>query len=266
MSYSISQMREKFSEFGQLLQKRQLVAAVRVMYAACQSAAGAGFSENEQAEVSQLIAQAVQELNSDADVRKAFLFPLVFKPGGEKELLAVLDVLRPKLKSLVEKGKDALEAYKGEQIEKANTHFANKEIDQGKEVLDRLLNEFSGDEDLVVKISDLLVSHELDDAAIASLDVALEDSPCNVHLYNQIARILRKLGKFETAEEYFRRAVQHVRHDPNLYFNLGRLYIDWGRFDKALMAANIAIKLDPKFVEAHKMAAYAQSRAMPPKS
>lgn len=46
----------------------------------------------------------------------------------------------------------------------------------------------------------------------------------------------------------------------NLYFNLGRLYIDWKRYDKAEKAAKIALNLNPEFIEAQKMLAFAKRK------
>jgi len=110
MSHSISKIGEKISEFAPLMEKRQLVAAVRIIYSACQTIACSQLSANEREETSRMLAQAVQALNSDADVQKAFPFPLAFKPGREKELLPILDAMLTKLKALpsLEAGKIAI--------------------------------------------------------------------------------------------------------------------------------------------------------------
>ena len=69
--------------------------------------------------------------------------------------------------------------------------------------------------------------------------------------------MLRKLRKFDIAEKYFMRATEFAKSDPNLYFNLGRLYIDWARWDKAEKASRLALRLSPGFVEARKLLNYA---------
>ena len=110
MSHPLSKIGEKLSEFGPLVEKRQLVAAVRIIYSACQTIACSKLSENERAEIAPLLAHSVQSLNSDADVQKAFPFPLAYKPGREKELLPILDAMLTKLKALppLEAGKIAV--------------------------------------------------------------------------------------------------------------------------------------------------------------
>jgi hypothetical protein len=105
----MSKIAEKLSEFGPLMENRQLVAAVRIVYATCQTVACSDLAENEHAEISRMLAQAIQTLNADADVQKAFPFPLAYKPGREKELLTILDAMLTKLKALppLEAGKIA---------------------------------------------------------------------------------------------------------------------------------------------------------------
>ena len=69
--------------------------------------------------------------------------------------------------------------------------------------------------------------------------------------------MLRKLHKFDIAEKYFMRAVEFAKSDPNLYFNLGRVYLDWQRWDKAERASRLALRLSPEFVEARKLLNFA---------
>ena len=54
-------------------------------------------------------------------------------------------------------------------------------------------------------------------------------------------------------DAYGMRAVDYAKTDPNLYFNLGRVYLDWERWDKAERASRLALRLAPTFVEARKL-------------
>ena len=47
--------------------------------------------------------------------------------------------------------------------------------------------------------------------------------------------------------------MDYAKTDPNLYFNLGRVYLDWERWDKAERASRLALRLAPTFVEARKL-------------
>ena len=96
--------------------------------------------------------------------------------------------------------------------------------------------------------------------AIGYLETALKLKPELVYLYNSIGIALRKTGDFPTAEKYYLRAANYLGRDPNLFFNLGRLYLDWERWDKAVLAASGALKIRPDFVEAQKLKEYAENR------
>ncbi|MBF0481435.1 MAG: hypothetical protein HQK81_07955 [Desulfovibrionaceae bacterium] len=100
MTHPVSRTGEKLAEFGPLMDKRQLAAAVRTLYAVCQTVSCSALSEGEREEASRMLAQSIQTLNADADVQKAFPFPLAYKPGREKELIPILGALLAKLKAL----------------------------------------------------------------------------------------------------------------------------------------------------------------------
>jgi tetratricopeptide (TPR) repeat protein len=96
--------------------------------------------------------------------------------------------------------------------------------------------------------------------AVEYLKNALDMSPELLPLYNLIGIALRKLDRFEVAEQYYLRASEYMRMDPNLYFNIGRLYIDWKKWAKAVKAAQAALRLKPDFMEAQKLLAYAEEK------
>jgi len=100
MSHPISKIGEKLAEFGPLMEKRQLAAAVRIIYSACQAVSCSTLSGEHREEVSRMLAESIQTLNADADVQKAFPFPLAYKACREKELLPILDAMLSKLKAM----------------------------------------------------------------------------------------------------------------------------------------------------------------------
>jgi uncharacterized protein HemY len=51
-----------------------------------------------------------------------------------------------------------------------------------------------------------------------------------------------------------------MRMDPSLYFNIGRLYVDWKKWGKAIKAAKAALRLKPDFIAAQKLLAYAEEK------
>ena len=51
-----------------------------------------------------------------------------------------------------------------------------------------------------------------------------------------------------------------TQKDEYLYFNLGRLYYDWQKWDKMAAAAEKAAALNPNFAEARKLLAFAHKK------
>ncbi len=83
---------------------------------------------------------------------------------------------------------------------------------------------------------------------LANIDAVLD--PSNKHIFNECGIQLRKLGMFEEAITYYRRALELARDDENLWFNLGRALWEGGYKDKAAAAFKQALALNPKMVEA----------------
>ncbi len=100
----------------------------------------------------------------------------------------------------------------------------------------------------------------LNENAVGYLSTAIKESPNSLHLYNRIGIVLRKMQDFQSAENYYLKALELTQADEYLYFNLGRLYFDWQRWDKTAEAALSALGLNPGFQEARKLLAYAQKK------
>ena len=56
--------------------------------------------------------------------------------------------------------------------------------------------------------------------------------------------------------ENFKKAIAIDANDPNLYFNLGRLYFDWQRWPDCLAQAEKALNLNAGFTQAKQLADY----------
>ena len=92
------------------------------------------------------------------------------------------------------------------------------------------------------------------------LDDALKDDPNAIHLYNRIGMVLRKMQDFDTAEKYYLKALTLTDSDEYLYYNLGRLYYDWKKWDKMANSAERAVEINPEFGEAVKMLKFARKQ------
>ncbi|GHV51949.1 hypothetical protein FACS1894168_4150 [Deltaproteobacteria bacterium] len=96
--------------------------------------------------------------------------------------------------------------------------------------------------------------------AAGYLASAVEINPQALNLYNHLAIALRKLGRFDVAEGYYMKALPMAPNDPYLLFNIGRLYLEWSKWDKAAEFGEKALKAQPDFAEANKLVLFAQKK------
>ena len=261
MSAELTKARAQINKVGTYLKQAKPLPAVSALYEAVAAVMRTQLIRSEKEEFSKLILDAVLHLNGDRNLRKIYPLILEYKPGSEKELVDQLySVLGELQASAVESAKDMM-ADKEERIERGLAEgkllIEEKRFAEAKDLLEKLAREFPRDSDLRARIAELFIGGELFEEAFSYLDEAIELSPDQIHHYNRIGIVLRKLRKFDIAEKYFMRATEFAKSDPNLYFNLGRLYIDWARWDKAEKASRLALRLSPGFVEARKLLNYA---------
>ncbi|MEA4858667.1 MAG: tetratricopeptide repeat protein [Solidesulfovibrio sp.] len=261
MSAELTKARAQINKVGTYLKQAKPLPAVSALYEAIVAVMRTPLMKAEKEEFSKIITDAVLLLNGDRNLRKIYPLILNYAPGGEKELADTLVTLLGELQATaVEEAKDLI-ADKEQRIEKGLAEgrllIEEKRFDEARILLEKLAREFPRDADLRARIAELFISGELFEEAFKFLDEAIELSPDQIRHYNRIGIVLRKLHKYEIAEKYFMRAVEYAKCDPNLYFNLGRVYLDWQRWDKAERASRLALRLSPTFVEAQKLLNYA---------
>jgi len=257
MSAELSRARAQISAIGTHLKQGKVFPAATALYEAINSILRSQLMKSERDEFSRMITDAVYLLNNDKGFRSSYPLLMQYQPGQEKQLAEMLrDVLQELQHSAVTEAKDIIQELQHRReaaLERGRLLLVEQKNDEAREVLEKLAKEFPEDSDLKARIADLFIKGELYEDAFTYLDEALDLSPDQIHLYNRIGIVLRRLKKFDVAEKYFIRAVPYAKNDANLYFNLGRVYVDWERFDKAEKAARIALRITPTFEEAKKM-------------
>ncbi len=261
MSSELTKARAQINKVGTFLKQAKPLPAVSALYEAIVAVMRTPLIKSEKEEFSKLITDAVLHLNGDRNLRKVYPLILDYTPGGEKELAETLVNLLTELQATaVEEAKEIIADKEG-RIEKGLAEgkllIEEKRLAEAKQLLEKLAREFPRDADLRARIADLFIAGELFEEAFTYLDEAIELSPEQIRHYNRIGIVLRKLRKYDLAEKYFMRAVDYAKSDPNLYFNLGRVYLDWQRWDKAERASRLALRLAPTFVEAQKLLNFA---------
>ena len=219
---------------------------------------------NERDEFEEILRKVTYSLNSDAELRKIYPLVISYEPGQERALLdAMRELLQELQKVINEEVKDDIQviaAQKRAAIEKGQKHLDDQEWDEAKKTFNQLVKKFGGHTDLKAGIADRYLNAGRYEEAFHMLDNALNDDPNAIHLYNRIGMVLRKMKDFDTAEKYYLKALTLSSDDEYLHYNVGRLYYDWGKWDKMSQAAQTAVGINPDFSEAIKMLKFAQKK------
>jgi tetratricopeptide (TPR) repeat protein len=264
VSTELIKARSKISQVNTYLKKGKLLPSIMSLHEAIGLVARNPLMRSEKEEFSRIIGDALMHLNNDPEFRKNCPITLEYKPGGEKELVTSLASLIEDLQgSAVDEARSMLEAmekHKREQMERGRSLMEKGKYKEAKSVFDKLVMTYRDDVDIKAQAAELFLNHERYEEALDYLNQALEDFPESVHLYNRIGIVLRKMGKYETAENYYKIALKYGKDDPGLYFNMGRLYIDWKKWKIVEKIALRALQLDPNFDEAQKMLSFARKK------
>ena len=273
MSAELTKARQQLSQVRTLLRQGKTLPAVQGTQSALLTLLKGQLIKTERQEFEQLLQEAMSYLAHDATVRKIYPLQLSYSPGRERECNTTLKDLIGALHDLVaEEAQEQLRLR--EERKRALLAQGKAELDagasaKGLQTFAVLEQDFSDDPMLRGEIGKFLLEASQYEAAVEYLKHALEIAPDLLPLYNLIAIALRKLDRFESAEQYYLRATEYMRMEPTLYFNIGRLYVDWKKWEKAIKAAHAALRLKPDFMEAQKLLAYAEqhlqdARAAPP--
>ncbi|MGE4553348.1 MAG: tetratricopeptide repeat protein, partial [Desulfovibrionaceae bacterium] len=70
--------------------------------------------------------------------------------------------------------------------------------------------------------------------------------------FNTFGISLRKNGHFDESIRYYKKSLEIIDSDENVYFNLARVYYEKGKMEDCIAALRRALELNPGFVEAQK--------------
>lgn len=261
MSNELTKARQHLTQVRGLLRRGKIMPAAQAFHDALLLVLKNPLLKGERDEFERMLTDAAAHLANDPELRKVFPLKIDYRPGEERQ---VLDTVRELVKTLNEAAVDEaqehmklLEARKTAALERGQSLLDAGDYDAASGVFRQLVSEFSDDPALKGDIGERFLKAGRYEEAFEYLAQALEQSPESVHLYNRIGIALRKMGKFEVAEKYYFKAARYTGRDPNLFFNIGRLYVDWRKWNKVAKAASAALQLKPDFDEARKMLEFA---------
>lgn len=260
MSADLTKARQQLASIRTYLRMGKPQPAVQALHSTILTILKTPLMKSERDEFERLLEDGVYLVTADPQVKQIFPLQVIYEHGKERELLddlrGLLEAFDCTIRDEAEEAMRLLEERKQKMLKEASDLLAKGDHEAAKAKFQLIAREYKDDSELLGYIGELLLQAGLYEEAIVYLESALEMSPELAHLYNHIGMALRKLKKFETAEKYYLKASNYLGRDPNLFFNMGRLYVDWAQWDKALKTAEAALKLEPEFVEAQKMATY----------
>lgn len=261
MSQGLIKARKLLGGVGSQLKQGRYMPAAQAINDSIILVLKTGVMKAEKEEFGELFERAVYALNNHKEFRTIYPLVIPYKPGEEKALLACMKGVLSSLQDHVTEGAQqdvaGLEKFKTDELDKGQSLLDNDENNEARKVFNSLLKRFNNDTDLKADIADRYLRAELYEDAFSLLEDALEHDPQAIFLYNRIGIVLRRMKQFDTAEKYYEKALAICKTDEYLYFNMGRLYYDWKKWEGMRDAAHKALEINPDFAEAAKMKAFA---------
>ncbi|MFQ5559443.1 MAG: tetratricopeptide repeat protein [Nitrospinota bacterium] len=126
------------------------------------------------------------------------------------------------------------------------------DVDKAGKAFDTLVSiESTKKAESLQNMGDQFLKHGHTEKALEIFHRSQEDTK-DPFVFNKIAIVLRKQGKFKEAISTFLQAIEVAPEDENLHFNLGRAYVDAGEKADARKCFAAALEINPDFQEAKK--------------
>ena len=264
MSKQLFDARRQIAQVGSLLRQGSCVNAVQSLYNGLQAMISEPLLKSERKEFSSSIDNAVKAVAADKKIREQFALQISYTPGNE---LGLMDTLRILLDSLQALAMDEMEKLFREREERKQAKFAKgvAELSAGnvngaKDTFDALATGFNTDVALLVDIAEAFEKAGLQEESALYLEKADKLDSDSAYIKNKLGIVYRKMQRYADSENAFKNAIILVPDDPYVYFNSGRLYLDWKKWAQAKQAADKAIECQPGFNEAKMLADYAAKR------
>lgn len=262
MSNELTRVRQQLGQIRTYLRMDKILPAIQALHHTITVIIKTPLLKTEREEFEQMIQDALSGIMEHPKVREVYPLSITYTRGQERQLLSdvheLLDIIDSTVRDAAQEALKDLEARRQKLFNEGQEQLEKGNLAGARESFDTLVKEFKNDPELMGQIGTLYIKYSAYEDAITYLEAALDLNPELAHLYNYIGMALRKVGNYATAEKYYLKASNYLGKDPNLFFNLGRLYIDWGSWEKAIASASAALKVKPDFIEAKKLQEYAE--------
>ena len=261
MSQELIKVRAGLNRVSSDLKQGQLISAATSVREGARIFGRVPMIKNEQDELVALLLAACDYLRYNKEIATFFPLSIEYASGQEAALATTMNQLIEALdQANMEEAVARHKAYQKAQLEKGRSELERGAIDDARRTLGQLGQDYQGEADLLLSIGEEFMQANLFEDAVKKLELAVRLKPGDAHLLNRLGMARRKLGAFEESERVYMAALELEQYDPNLLFNIGRLYLDWERWEQAAHYAKRALTCAPDFAEAGKMVAYAEKK------
>lgn len=101
--------------------------------------------------------------------------------------------------------------------------------------------------------AEIHLERDNDDHAEDILNEILTLGSGSLNVFNSLGVIYRKRGDHQTSLKHYRKALKIHPDEPNIYYNMGRIYLDMKDTDKAREFFQKAVEIDTTFKEARQV-------------
>lgn len=147
-----------------------------------------------------------------------------------------------------------------DRIEQGLEMLAAGREDEARTIFFEVMDDPAVDLDEFIIIGDAYLQKSLWKDAQSVFSRAIQMYPESINLLNRMAISLRKDGAFAPALDVYRKAILLSPRDEGLYFNVARLFLEWGKPENAGQALRKALALNPGFESAAKLLEVVQQR------
>lgn len=259
-SNDLSSIRRNLSMVSSMIKKEQLLPAANSLHAAVKAFIHVPMMKAEQEEFIRLIEDACFVLQSNKKLRAIFPLEIKYVPQQERQLLEILEeliaILDAEAANNAQLGLDAFKLKQQQIMQQGKREIENGEYDAARKTFAQASSDFPEDGEMHSEIGESFLQAGLYDDAEGYLNTASNLLGASAHVLNHLGICLRKMKRFDKAEEKFREAIALEPKDPNLYFNFGRMFLDAKKWEQSAENAQKALDLDPSFTQASQMVAY----------
>jgi len=137
-----------------------------------------------------------------------------------------------------------------EELQLALSHQAAGRLGQAEKILQHVLAHKSNHATALKLLGRLYCDNGRVEEGVDCLERSMAADPAVLSNYVELGYVLRLVGRRTDAKRYLLKGIDIKPNDPDLHYQLGCLYHDQTRLDRANDALNLALKLKPDHLNA----------------